>query len=146
MTYARLGLAALVASAFRSAVADPAQQEQLDRQDEHITAVRGALDGMNSRLEAIAEKVAAGEALDTDQSIDLTGIKAELAELANVLTGPADDNTDNGLIGEVQPAPIVVDPATDVTASPTVDTAIEDETEVVVPEPIPVEPAATSEG
>lgn len=118
MTYKSLGLAALLVSAIRSAVADPAEQEQIDAQQAQIDSVRSAFDGLNGRLEALSSAVSENGTLDADQAADLDGIKGELAQLADALTGPADDTSDNGVIAEVEQ----IDP--DAT-SPTADAIVE---------------------
>lgn len=114
MTYQSFNLGALIVSALRSAVADPAQQEQIDAQAAQIGEVRSAFDGLTSRLDSIVSTVEANGTLDADQAADLAGIKAELAGLATALTGPADDDDDNGVIAEVEPIdPSVTSPAAD---------------------------------
>lgn len=109
--YQRLGLAALLVSAMRSAVADPEVQAQVDAQGAQISAVRSGFDSLTSRLEAIESSVGENGKLDEGQAEELAGIKAELRDMADALTGPADDNTDNGVIAEV--APVEVAPASD---------------------------------
>lgn len=113
MTYQRMGLAALVVSALRAVVADPAVQERQDEQQTQIDSVRAGFDTINSRLESLSATVASNGTLDADQAADLDGIKAELADLANALTGPAGDTTDNGVIAEVEP----IDPDGDTSAA-----------------------------
>lgn len=119
MPYVRLGLAALVVGAIRAAVADPAEQEQLDEQGRAIAEVRSRFDTLNSHVETLSAAVASGQALDADQAETLAGIKAELSDLATALTGPADDPNDNGVIAEVEPAAIA-DP------SPAADAIVEE--------------------
>lgn len=110
MGYERLGLAALVRDAIRAAVADPEQQQQVDEQGAAIAAVRERFDALNSRVGEIATALesntsgdAANATADAERAEALAGIRSELEELALALTGPADDDTDGGLIAEVQP-------------------------------------------
>lgn len=111
--YQRLGLAALVVSAIRSAVADPAVQEQVDEQARQIGEVRSSMDALTSRLDAITSTVAENGTLDASQAEELSGIRAELAELATALAGPADDPADNGVLAEVAPVAEETSPAAD---------------------------------
>lgn len=111
MTYKSFGLAALLVGALRSAVADPALQEQVDAQQGQIEGVRGAFDGLTGRLSAIETAIADNGTLDADQAADLAGIKGELADLATALTGPRDTPDDNGVIAEV--APVETAPVSD---------------------------------
>lgn len=113
MAYQRLGLAALVVGAIRSAVADPEVQAQVDEQAQALASVRAGFDSLNERLEALSGKVAAGETLDADQAEELAGIKGELNDLATALVGPAEDDSDNGVIAEVEPVIDTTSPAAD---------------------------------
>lgn len=117
MPYQPLGLAGLIIGAIRSAVADPALQEQVDAQAQQITNVRNAFDDLNGRVGALADAAAANGQLDADQAEELAGIKGELEALATALTGPADDPTDNGVLTEVEPVDsTVTSPAADAIA------------------------------
>lgn len=119
MTYVRLGLAALLVSAIRSAVADPAEQQQLDDQQQQIDAVRAKFDDLTGQLSSVQAAVAANGNLDDDQAATLDGIKSELSDLATALAGPRDDTTDNGVLAEVEQHP-------DADPSPAADAIVED--------------------
>lgn len=127
MTYRSFGLAALVVGAIRSAVADPEQAEQVAENTRVIGEVRTAMDGMTSRLESITSNLTANGAVDEDQTATLEGIRAELADLATALAGPADDPEDNGVLAEVEPAP-------DAPASPAADEIAAQQTEATAAE------------
>lgn len=113
MTFQRLGLAALLVSAIRGVVADPAVQEQIDSQQSAIDSVRAGFDSLTGRLSAIEATATANGTLDEDQAADLAGIKAELADLATALAGPRDDPNDNGVLAEVEPVGDVTSAAAD---------------------------------
>lgn len=103
MAYTPLGLAGLLVSAIRSAVADPEVKTQLAEQKQAIAAVRTGFDELQDRLETLTSNLAQNDDVDDAQREELEGIKTELAAMADALTGPADDDTDNGVIAEVQP-------------------------------------------
>ena len=141
MGYQRLGLAALLVSAMRSAVGNPEQETVDSAQQAAIDDVRARFDELTDKLDTIATAVAEGQTLDAAQSEELSGIKGELAEMADALTGPAGDTTDNGVLAEVQVVPTA--PTSD-TAEQVVSDAINNG--IDVPEPTPVTDTAASGG
>lgn len=103
MAYQSLGLAGLIVAALRHAVADPALADEISSQAAGLNAVRSTLDTMGAQLTTLQTKIAADEALSADDHEALAGIQAELSGLATALAGPADDDTDNGALSQVQP-------------------------------------------
>lgn len=106
MSYQSLGLAGLIVSAIRAAVADPALQAEVHEataanaeQAAQIAAVQEGFTAIGDRLTALE----ADDTLNDDARDTVAGLRAELADIATALTGPVDDETDNGVIGEVQP-------------------------------------------
>lgn len=104
MAYKSFGLAALLVSALRSAVAlpDDDTKAELEKQREQIAGVRTAFDGINERLDGLTKQLADNGSVDSEQHEALQGIQNELAEMAAALTGPADDDDDNGVLAEVE--------------------------------------------
>lgn len=142
--YKRLGLAALLASAFRSAVPDAEQETRDEAQEAQIaelkTQFQSNADAARTAFDELIARVSGIEASDTSQQGNLDGVIAELKEMAETFTGPAGDPDDNGLVGEV--APVTTD-----TTSPTVDdvvqTAVDDG--IDVPEPVVLPEPATGD-
>ena len=100
---AKLGLAALVVQALRTAVTDPALVE-------NVADVRAGMDELTTKVADLKEQLSANGALDVEQDAALDEINSELSALADALTGPADDENDTGVIGAVEP---VVDDVAD---------------------------------
>ena len=93
---AKLGLAALVVQALRTAVTDPALVE-------NVADVRAGMDELTTKVADLKEQLSANGALDVEQDAALDEINSELSALADALTGPADDENDTGVIGAVEP-------------------------------------------
>lgn len=140
MTYKRLGLAALLVSALRSAVTNPEQETVDEAQQAQIDGVRGAIDGLTETVASLRSRVESGEQLEASHAEELAGIESELNDLADALTGPADDTSDNGVIAEVQPLP-------DAPTSGTADSVVSDAVDagIEVPEPVAVAAPAAEE-
>lgn len=109
MGYHRLGLAALIVSAARCAVGNPEQDATDSAQSAAIDQVRAGFDSLTERFAQLETAIASNSAADADTRALAEGIRGELEETALALTGPADDATDNGVLGEVQPGVIVQD-------------------------------------
>lgn len=143
MTYKRLGLAALLASAFRSAVPNVEQETRDEAQESQLADLQARfqanVDSSRTAFDALIERVSGIETSDADQRESIEGVVSELREMADAFTGPAGDTTDNGLAAEVAVVP-------DAPTSPSVEAAIETATGegIDVPEPIEVDelPAA----
>lgn len=137
MAYKSLGLAALLASAFRSHVPDLAQETRDEAQESQLADLKERfqqnVDAGRAAFDTLVERVAGIEAKDASQQEDIDGVVAELKSMADTFTGPAGDTTDNGLVAEV--APVASDTAT---TSPTVDAVIDAAADdgIEVPEPI----------
>lgn len=127
----RLGLAALLASALRSAAPNHEQNANNEAQQRQIDAVRSGFESLKAELAALRE---GGTALDATQTERLEAIEREMTEMADVLTGPADNPEDNGVIAEVQLV------SEDAPTSSTADTIVQDAIDegIDVPEVVPL--------
>lgn len=115
MAFKALNIAVLLASALRAAVPDTAQAErdkaQDDRAAQDAAAVRAQFDELTAKVKALGDS-------DVDRDETIAGITKELEGIATVLAGPADDDSDNGLISEVEQV------VTEEAASPAVDAIV----------------------
>lgn len=136
MAYKSLGLAALLASAFRSNVPDLAQETRDEAQEAKLAELNERfqlnVDAGRTAFDQLIERVAGIETANGAQQEDIDGVVAELKAMADTFTGPAGDTSDNGLAAEVAPV------SPDAPTSPAVDAAIDAAADegIEVPEPI----------
>ena len=97
MPFTPIGLGRLLVDALRSAVKDPELQAKADRAEEGLAT-------LNTRVEELVADLGENDALDTDQTAELEGIRTELQGLADALS--------EGILEEVEPVqPPVDEPA-----------------------------------